>query len=666
MSTLNLGIVAHVDAGKTSLTERLLFAAGVIDDVGCVDDGNTQTDTMALERQRGITIKSAVVSFAVGGLTVNLIDTPGHPDFVAEVERTLAVLDGAVLVVSAVEGVQAQTRVLMRALRRLGLPTLVFVNKIDRAGARDEQVEAEIREKLTPDVVSMGSVQDLGTRRAGFSPYGADDAAFTTRLADVLADHDDGFLAAYLDDESAVSYDQLRSGLAAAARRGCVHPVFYGSAATGAGVGPLAAGLGEFLPAAAGDADGPVSGMVFKVERGLAGEKIAYTRMFSGTVRTRDRLRFGGDREGRVTAVSVFERGPAARRACVSAGQIGKLWGLPAVRVGDTLGPGPGQAAAPGRHFAPPSLETVVVPARPADRGALRTALDQLAEQDPLINVRQDDARQELRVSLYGEVQKEVIQATLAADFGIDAGFRETTTICVERPAGTGAAAEFMGEPANPFRATVGLRIAPAPADSGVGFRLGVERGALPVAFQKAVEETVHQTLREGLRGWQVTDAVVTLTHSGFTPPPPSGWSKWSSSAGDFRDLTPLVLMRALRQAGTRVYEPVHRFHLEAPADTAWSVLPALARLGAVPAPPLTQGPLLTVTGDIPAAQVHELAQQLPALTHGAGVLDAAFGYYRLARDPLSRSGGRSGNAGRRPPRRSSPSPTRPGETAGT
>ena len=248
--------------------------------------------------------------------------------------------------------------------------------------------------------------------------------------------------------------------------------------------------------------------------------------------------------------------------------------------------------------------------------------------------MRQDDARQEILVSLYGEVQKEVIQATLAADFGIDAGFRETTTICIERPAGAGTAAEFLGDQANPFRATVGLRIVPAQAGSGVRFRLGIERGALPAAFQKAVEETVHQTLRQGLRGWQVTDAVVTLTHSGFTPPPPSGWSKWSSSAGDFRNLTPLVLMSALRQAGTRVYEPVHRFHLEAPADTAWSVLPALARLGAVPDGPVTQGSLLTVTGDIPAAQVHELRQQLPGLTHGAGILDATFGYYRLARGP--------------------------------
>ena len=156
MRTLNLGILAHVDAGKTSLTERLLFAAGVIDEIGSVDDGNTQTDTLALERQRGITIKSAVVSFVVDDVTVNLIDTPGHPDFIAEVERVLSVLDGAVLVISAVEGVQAQTRVLMRTLQRLHIPTLIFVNKIDRGGADAERVLQGIAEKLTPAIVADG------------------------------------------------------------------------------------------------------------------------------------------------------------------------------------------------------------------------------------------------------------------------------------------------------------------------------------------------------------------------------------------------------------------------------------------------------------------------------------------------------------------------------
>src|SRR5687768_4702816 len=183
MRTLNLGILAHVDAGKTSLTERLLYAAGVIDEIGSVDQGNTQTDSLALERERGITIKSAVVSFVLGDVTVNLIDTPGHPDFIAEVERVLNVLDGAVLVISAVEGVQPQTRILMRALQRLRIPTLIFVNKIDRRGARDDDVVDEIAAKLTPAILPMGSTRNLGTSRAEFVPYGPsdEDVAMQTR-----------------------------------------------------------------------------------------------------------------------------------------------------------------------------------------------------------------------------------------------------------------------------------------------------------------------------------------------------------------------------------------------------------------------------------------------------------------------------------------------------
>jgi ribosomal protection tetracycline resistance protein len=162
MRILNLGILAHVDAGKTSLTERLLFTAGVIGELGSVDQGNTQTDSLALERQRGITIKSAVVSFAIGDITVNLIDTPGHPDFIAEVERVLCALDGAVLVISAVEGVQAQTRVLMRALQRLKIPTLIFVNKIDRGGAEYARLLQSIAEKLTPAIIPMGIAGEPG------------------------------------------------------------------------------------------------------------------------------------------------------------------------------------------------------------------------------------------------------------------------------------------------------------------------------------------------------------------------------------------------------------------------------------------------------------------------------------------------------------------------
>ncbi len=508
MRTLNLGILAHVDAGKTSLTERLLYAAGVIDQIGSVDDGSTQTDSLALERRRGITIRSAVVSFVINDVTVNLIDTPGHPDFIAEVERVLNVLDGAVLVISAVEGVQAQTRVLMRTLARLHIPTLIFVNKIDRGGAQHERVLQSIAEKLTPALVSMGSTHQLGTRTADFTRYREGDVGFVASLADALAAHDDALLSAYVADMAAVSYTQLRDQLAAQTRQALVYPVFFGSAITGAGVDELIAGIAELLPAAEGDIDGPVSGSVFKIERGSAGEKIAYVRMFSGSVRTRDRLQFR-DSEAKVTAIGVFDRGSAVSRASVTAGQIAKLWGLGDIQIGDTLGV---SRTTSDHHFAPPTLESVIVPRQPAQKGALHVALAQLAEQDPLINLRLDDVRHEISISLYGEVQKEVIQDTLANDYNLEVDFRETTTICIERPIASGAAVEIQRKESNPFLATIGLRVEPAPLDTGVQFRLdGEVLGTMPLAFFKAVEDAVLNTIQQGIFGWQVTDCTVTM-----------------------------------------------------------------------------------------------------------------------------------------------------------
>jgi ribosomal protection tetracycline resistance protein len=547
-----------------------------------------------------------------------------------------------VLVVSAVEGVQAQTRVLMRTLQRLGIPTLIFVNKIDRAGADLDRVVRGIADRLTPAVVAMGSVRGAGTRGASYAPFGPADPAFTAQLAEVLAERDDALLADFVHDEARLSADRLMAALTAQSRRGLVHPVFAGSAMTGAGVDELTAGITGLLPAAdrKAEADGPVSAAVFKVERGPAGEKIGYIAMFAGTLRARDRVRAGpvGDAgtggSGKVTALSVFSRGSAEDAPAVTAGQIAKVWGLPAVQIGDTLGePPPGKAR---HHFAPPSLETVVVPARAGAKGALHAALTQLAEQDPLINLRQDDVRSELLVSLYGEVQKEVIQATLAEEFGLAVEFTQTSTICIERPAGGGAAVEFIGQAPNPFLAGVGLRVDPAPDGSGVGFRLEIELGALPFSFLKAVKETVFETLGQGIYGWKVTDLTVTMTHSGYYPRQSHAHAHFdksmSSTAGDFRNLTPLVLMAALSEAGTRVYEPIHRFLLELPADTLGGALPALAKLLAIPLEQRTHGSLSIVEGDVPAAAVHRLQQQLPGLTRGEGVLESAFDHYQLVR----------------------------------
>ena len=566
--TLNLGILAHVDAGKTTLTERLLYEAGVIAEIGSVDAGTTQTDTLALERQRGITIKSAVAAFQLGDLHVNLLDTPGHPDFIAEVERVLSVLDGAVLVLSAVEGVQPQTRILFRALERLHVPTLLFVNKIDRAGADPERVAGEIRERLAPDLV---------------------------------------------------------------------YPVFVGSARTGAGVAELAAGVAVHLPRAAGDAGGSVSAKVFKIERERRGERIAYARVFDGTIRTRDRVPLGDGRHGKVTSLAVFESGGAVQRPSVSAGGVAKLWGLDEARIGDWIGE---PRTVVEHHFAPPTLASVVVA---ADGSRLRTALLQLAEQDPLISVRQDG--NQLSVSLYGEVQKEVVGATLAADYGIDVEFHETRPICIERPLRAGEALEVIHAASNPYDATLAFRVEPAPEGSGIEFRETVAHDTLPLhiyktydSFMEHMREYVGEALRSGRHGWQVTDCVVTLvqcTHAVADGPPSQ---RGGTKAIDFRRLTPLVLAQALEAAGTVVCEPVMRVRLEIPADTIGSVTAATARLGGVPETPSVRGPLAGLEALLPAAKIAELQRRLPGLTSGEGVLDSAFAGYRpVSGDPPAR-----------------------------
>jgi ribosomal protection tetracycline resistance protein len=620
MRTLNLGILAHVDAGKTSLTERLLYAAGVIDKIGSVDDGSTQTDSLALERQRGITIKAAVASFAIDDVTINLIDTPGHPDFIAEVERVLSVLDGAVLVISAVEGVQAQTRILMRTLQRLGIPTLIFVNKIDRGGAQHATLLARIAERLSPAIIAMGSTDALGSRDAAFTPFGEGDPAFRADLAEVLAEHDDAIMATYVDGRMPVPYRRLQDSVAAQTQRGLMHPVYFGSAITGAGVEALTAALTELLPAAQGDAEAPVSGAVFKVERGSAGEKVAFVRMFDGTLNVRDPVALRGG-EQKITAIRVFDRGALVEQSSVTAGEIGKIWGLGDVQIGDAIGAP--RAGLTQHHFAPPTLEPVTAPRRASDRVAMLVALAQLAEQDPLINLRQDDLRQEVFVSLYGEVQKEVIQQTLALDFGLEVDFRETTTICIERPIGVGAG--FDRAP-RPFIATIGLRVEPGPIDSGVAYRSEVEIGSLPLSFHEAIEDAVKDTLRQGLRGWAVTDCIVTMTHS-------IRLRHWAtSSAGDHRKLAPLVLMAALKQAGTVVCEPIHRFHLEMPDDVLARVLAFLAGLDAIPRAQFIRGAVCELEGDIAAARVHQLQQRVPTLTRGEGMLESSFDHYRPVR----------------------------------
>jgi ribosomal protection tetracycline resistance protein len=596
--TLSLGIVAHVDAGKTSLTERVLFEAGGLDHPGSVDAGDTQTDSMALERQRGITIRSAVVSFEWRAATVNLIDTPGHSDFIAEVERALTVLDAAVLVVSAVEGVQAQSLVLMRALQRLGLPVVVFVNKIDRAGADPDRVLGEITARLSAEAFALGQVSGAGTRDAAYLPF----EVGATELA----------------------------VLRATVRGGVGHPVLFGSAITGAGVHELLDVLTTLLPATASDETGAPGGTVFKVDRG-AGGRTVLARVRSGALRVRDRVELEGRPAEKVTGLRVFDRGRLVPVDHVPAGRIAAVTGWSSARIGDRFGP-VNAADCPSEQFSRPTLETVVDPVRRAEVVAMYAALTELADQDPLIDLRRDDGRREIAVSLYGEVQKEVIAAVLADEYGIDVTFRPTTSICVERVVAHGAAVQLIATAPNPFLATVGLRVEPMPVGAGHEFALEVELGSMPPAFFTAVREGVDATLEEGVHGWAIPDARVVMTHSGYYPRQSHAHATFdkamSSTAQDFRSLTRLVLAEALVRAGTVVCAPVHRFELEVPEDTLAAVLGELSRHQAVPLETTLRGRAALLVGEVPADAVHGVQQRIPHLTRGEGVFTSGLDHY--------------------------------------
>jgi ribosomal protection tetracycline resistance protein len=646
MRTLNLGILAHVDAGKTTLTERLLYVAGAIPKVGSVDAGTTQTDTLELERERGITIKSAVASFAIDDLTVNILDTPGHPDFIAEVERVLRVLDGAILVISAVEGVQPQTPLLFRALERLRVPTILFLNKLDRRGADPERTLAQIAERLTPAIVPIGRAIDPGAPEVSVTARDPDDPDHRGMLVERLAERDEALLEAYVED-GAVPWPRLERALSDQARAGEIRPVLMGSAATGVGVEAVLAAIPAFLPEAGGDPDAELRGRVFKIERSAGGDRVAYARLFDGTVRARDRVAFGDGLEGRVTSLAVTAPGGAQPAKSVAAGHIAKLGGLTGIRVGDPIGVA--TFTDEERQFPPPALESVVAPRSPAARNKLRAALNELADQDPLIDIRQDDERGEIAVSLYGEVQKEVIGETLARDYGVEVWFAPTTVICIERLAGSADALEVISSPShanisgksspdseNPYAATVGLRVEPGKPGSGLSFVVdpGLDVKLVPLQVFNTVEQFEAQmsrfaaeALEEGLHGWRLTDCVVTLTDSGYR--------RTGSTMSDFRRLTPLVLAAAVGQAGTIVCEPMTALRVEAPVDSGRGIAGLIVSAGGRILGQHSGEARTTIVALVQAGRVHEVQGRIPGLTGGEGVIETSFaGYHPVTTEP--------------------------------
>lgn len=596
-----VGILAHVDAGKTTLAEAMLFDAGTIRTCGRVDRGDSHLDTDLMERDRGITIFSSQAALVHAGTVITLVDSPGHVDFSAEAERTLAALDLAVLVVGANDGIQGHTRTLWRLLERHGIPTIIFANKVD----------------LLPDAGSLAEKNALvATLRAKLSEGCLPIEELTGEAAAMT---DETVLEEFL--ETGELSDATTRRLFAERH---VFPCLFGSALKNEGVAELLDAIAKLAPDRTWP--GEFAARVYRVSRGDRGERIAWLKITGGELHARqqvDGVTDGIPWSAKINELRIYTGSRFEPISNASAGDVCAVTGLSHVRPGDALGAEP----APERPTLAPVL-TYGVLTGDADIHTVLSALRELAEEDPMLAVSWDEHLQEIRLRLMGAVQLEVVRDLMARRFGLDIDFGPGSILykeTISRP--------VMGvghfEPLRHY-AEVHLRLDPAPRGSGVAFGSECSEDDLDRNWQRLILTNAQERELVGvLTGAPVTDVRITLVggraHLKHT------------EGGDFRQATYRAMRQALmtaRELGEcMLLEPWYAFELELPTDKVGRAMSDLTRMSARFGSPEQMGDEARLTGEVPASELGDYALQLAKYTSGQGRISLEFSGYEPCHD---------------------------------
>ncbi|MBV4069947.1 tetracycline resistance ribosomal protection mosaic protein Tet(O/32/O) [[Clostridium] innocuum] len=602
MKIINLGILAHVDAGKTTLTESLLYTSGAIAELGSVDEGTTRTDTMNLERQRGITIQTAVTSFQWEDVKVNIIDTPGHMDFLAEVYRSLSVLDGAVLVISAKDGVQAQTRILFHALQKMNIPTIIFINKIDQNGIDLQRVYQSIKDKLTSDMIVMQEVS--------LSPQISMTDISDLDKWDMIISGSDELLERYVAEDS-LDIQELQYEKCKRTRCCSLFPVYHGSAKDNLGTEKLIEAVTETFITETDDIQSELCGYVFKVEYTERKKRLSYLRLYHGTLHLRDTLLLSKKKKIKITEMCIPSNGEIVPADHACPGEI-VILADDTLKLNDILG---NEKLLPHKTWIDnpmPLLRTTVEPQKPEQREALLNALAEIADTDPLLHFDIDTVTHEIMLSFLGKVQLEVICSLLEEKYHVGVAMKEPSVIYLERPLRKAEYTIHIEVPPNPFWASVGLSIEPLPIGSGVQYESRVSLGYLNQSFQNAVMEGVLYGCEQGLYGWKVTDCKICFEYGLYYSP--------VSTPADFRLLSPIVLEQALKKAGTELLEPYLHFEIYAPQEYLSRAYHDAPRYCADIVSTQIKNDEVILKGEIPARCIQEYRNDLTYFTNGQGV----------------------------------------------
>lgn len=618
MKIINLGILAHVDAGKTTLTESLLYTSGAIAELGSVDEGTTRTDTMNLERQRGITIQTAVTSFQWEDVKVNIIDTPGHMDFLAEVYRSLSVLDGAVLLVSAKDGIQAQTRILFHALQIMKIPTIFFINKIDQEGIDLPMVYQEMKAKLSSEIIVK--------QKVGQHPHINVTDNDDMEQWDAVIMGNDELLEKYMSGKP-FKMSELEQEENRRFQNGTLFPVYHGSAKNNLGIRQLIEVIASKFYSSTPEGQSELCGQVFKIEYSEKRRRFVYVRIYSGTLHLRDVIRISEKEKIKITEMYVPTNGEIVPADHACPGEI-VILADDTLKLNDILG---NEKLLPHKTWIDnpmPLLRTTVEPQKPEQREALLNALAEIADTDPLLHFDIDTVTHEIMLSFLGKVQLEVICSLLEEKYHVGVAMKEPSVIYLERPQKKASCTIHIEVPPNPFWASIGLTVTPLPVGSGTQYKSEVSLGYLNQSFQNAVMEGVRYGMEQGLYGWGVTDCQICFDYGVYYSP--------VSTPADFRFLAPVVLEQALKKAGTQLLEPYLSFTLFAPQEYLSRAYNDAPKYCAIIESTRLEKDEVIFKGEIPARCIGEYRNDLNFYTNGRSVcITELKGYQETSGEPV-------------------------------
>ncbi len=602
----NIGIFAHVDAGKTTLTENILYHTGGIRKKGRVDYGSAHTDNLEVERSRGISVKSANAMIRYKNTEINIIDTPGHVDFSAEVERALMVLDAAILVISCIEGVQSQTEVIWKALKSKKIPTIIFINKIDRIGANINKVVDEVQNLINQKGLLVNEVTNEGCKDVRVKIN-------NKRLLETACLLNEHLFNLYVENKS-ISMDDVHDVVHQKTKHFECIPILFGAALNGIGTQNVLDAVVNYLPNPVIHKD--LLGLIYKVNHEAIGGKTVHIRLYGGFIKVRDTIYNNTKNQyEKVTKIFKVEGTKLIQKEYLKGGEIGIITGLKYATIGDVIGKKYRKNHL--FHMVKPTLTVRVYPKQDKDLKSLVECFNYLDEEDPYLNVNWQEKEKELHVQLMGIIQMEILTKIIKDRFNIDVIFEKPTVIYKETPTKIGKG--FI-DLKTPFFGALEMQVEPLKRNSGVIYQSAYTTDFIFPRFQNEVKEVVPTVLKEGVYGWEVTDVKVMIT---------GGRSiKLSTSPGDFKKITPMPVMDALKAAEMTLLEPIHTFECMFHVKDSGIIFNDLYQMRAKIIEQKIKDDTYYVSGTIPLSTSMDYAVKIVALSKGKSEFKTKFKTY--------------------------------------